>query len=140
MTIDKRVAAFFSSLALASSLGFAKMAKAEEINPNGWPIPSIAGATLLETKTRRDIIEGVNIPVIQRVYRTAQGTYFNTLSITTKNGQEKIWAYYVDIDGKPPMEYGLVDIEGDGKFTHKYGTNERMTNPAYVSTEQISKK
>jgi hypothetical protein len=141
MAINQKVAAFFSGLALAGSLGLAKVVKAEEINPNGWPVPNRANATLVgNDRIRTDLIEGRNIPVIQRVYRTPEGTYFNTLSVKDKDGKEKIYGYLVDIDGKPPMEYGLIDLEGNDLFTHKYGTNEHMTTPAYVLSDKISKK
>ena len=140
MTINKKIAAFASGLALASSLGLAKIVKAEEFNPNGWPIPDVMTAQSFGEKRKTNFLIGIpNKVIIQGIYQAPDGTYFNTL-ITMVNGKEKTFGFYVDTDGKSPMEYTLMDLDGDDVFRYKYAGNERTPVPKYISNDEQSKK
>jgi hypothetical protein len=138
MAINQKVAAFFSGLALAGSLGLAKVVKAEEFNPNGWPIPDITRVEKGAVVIKNIIKTSPDEETIVRAYKTPQGTYFNTLSII-KDGKEIIYGYYIDTDGKPPMEYTLIDHQGDGIFRHRYGGDEYWPIPRFL-LDLFSKK
>ena len=95
------------------------VARAMEVNPDGWPVPDVNSATLVRT-TQKDLIESVpgNETTIQ-VYRTAAGTVFNVLSYS-----DRVYGYFVDTDGEPPIEYALMDPDGNGKYTNKCSVEE----------------
>lgn len=134
MPIDRKVASLISGAALAASLGLAKVVKGEEYKADGWPTPNINTATFIEEK-KKDIITDIpGAETTLRIYKTPQGTYFNTLSI---NG--KLYGFYVDTDGKPPMEYTLIDQDGDGVYRYK-SSNERPLTPHYLKSGISSKK
>ncbi len=98
-----------------------------EYNPDGWPVPDIKNAKFLGEKKKDIISEIPGKETNLQGYKTPEGTYFNVLSI---NG--KTYGFYVDIDGKPPMEFSLIDQQGAEKFTHKYDIGEKLPVPSYL--------
>lgn len=100
---------------------------AAEINPEGWPVPDTRTAIHIGV-VRKDIISEIPGPETSvGVYRAEDGTYFNTL---TARGHH--FGFYVDTDGKPPMEYQLLDLDGDGRFAIKLETDEKGPTPGYL--------
>ena len=100
-----KVASLVSGISLIANLGLAKAVIAEEFNPNGWPTPDIASAKFIR-EVKEDII--TEIPgkeTLQTIYKTPEGTYFNSLSV-----KGRIYGFFVDTDGESPMEYMLIDM------------------------------
>ena len=90
-------------------------ARAEEINPNGWPIPSIQSAKFYYEKQKDVQSEIPGNETKLGVYRAPDGTYFNTLFY---NGV--LYSFFIDTDGKPPMEYLVSDMDKDGIYETRY--------------------
>lgn len=122
----------FTAGAIAVSLS---VAKAMEVNPDGWPVPDVKSATLART-AQKDLIESVpgNETTIQ-VYRTATGTVFNVLSYN-----DRVYGYFVDTDGEPPIEYALMDPDGSGKYTNKCSGEEVCAIGEWVYKEKKEDK
>ncbi len=92
----------------------------------GWIIPKVSSATHIGNM-RKDLIDEIpGRETVVGVYRARDETYFNTL---TANG--RLYGFYVDTDGKPPMEYTLFDTDGDGDFEHK-SSLENPETPKYL--------
>ncbi len=128
MTINKKVAAVVSTIAIATTLGLAKMAKAEQwTNPNGFPAPNITKAKTYGT-LKKDIIS--EIPGKETTvtgYTNPDGTFFNTLEY-----KGHLFGFYVDTNGKMPLEYTLLDLDGDGKFEYKSSKEGENPSPQYI--------
>ncbi len=100
--------------------------KAAEIKPDGWPVPDVSGSRFLKERKTDIISEIPGRETVQKAYKTTEGTYFNTLEY---NGHK--YGFYVDVDGRSPMEYTLLDRDGDGCFEHK-SSNESWGTPSYL--------
>jgi len=134
MTINKKVAAVVSGIAIATTLGLAKLVKAEEFNSNGWPIPNISNAKFLGQKQKDIISEIPGKETLLKGYKSPDGTYFNTLEY---NG--RIYGFYVDTNGKMPMEYMLMDMEGNGNFDRKAEAKGSGTTPEWLLKASYNK-
>lgn len=127
MSLEKKIAAFIGGVVIAANLAMAKPAQAEEYNPNGWPIPDIKSSRFIG-QTKEDLISEIpGKETILRIYKTSEGTYFNSLSL-----KGKIYGFYVDTDGKPPMEYTILDREGDNIFRYKSSKERELITPDYL--------
>lgn len=109
-------------------------AKAAEIRPEGWPVPDVRTATFLKERRADLISELPGKETVQRAYRTADGTYFNTLSVGGR-----LYGYYVDTDGRAPMEYMLVDYDNDSKFEFKTNATGSIETPDYLITSEVNR-
>ncbi len=49
------------------------------------------------------------------------------------SGNGKIFGYAVDRDRDPPIDYLLIDPDGSGRFTMKFGSESSYTIPEWVS-------
>jgi hypothetical protein len=49
------------------------------------------------------------------------------------SGNGKVFAYAVDSDQDPPIDYLLLDPDGYGKFTHKWMAEESYSIPDWIS-------
>ncbi len=133
MGINKLVAGIMG-LSMLGYVGIAKIANAEEYNPKGFKTPDVKSARFIREK-QKDIIDEIpGKETTLKVYKTKEGTYFNTLSI-----DGKLYGFYIDTDGKPPMEYTLADQKGDGVFRHKY-IKEKWPMPDYLWFNLVSIK
>jgi len=111
--------------------GFMEAIPKGELKMNGWPVPDVTKAKLLQTLTR-DVtpdIEGEETKV--EVYLTPEGTVFNRFSI-----KGNYFEYLIDTDGKQPFEYAIIDTIGDGKYNLKKESDSRMYIPAWVNYER----
>ena len=123
------------SLVCATHLGLARLASAEEINPKGWPIPDISSARFYKHKMVDAISEIPGAETRLGTYKSKGGTYFNTLEIMI-DGKWKLYGFYVDTDGKPPMEYTLIDGDGDGKFERKNIEGGGTETPSWLLAQR----
>lgn len=126
---DKVIAA-----AAAAAIGLSGIARADEINPNGWPVPDIKKAKLLETHYIDNISEIPGKDTTVRDYRSPNGNYFATMSY-----RGKIYAIDVDTDGKAPWEYVLVDMDGDGRFELKELPRGTAETPYWIVRQSYNK-
>ena len=49
------------------------------------------------------------------------------------SGNGKVFAYAVDKDQEPPIDYLLIDPDGLGKFTQKFKSEDSYFIPEWVS-------
>ena len=96
----------------------------QEVNREGWPIPNLSGLIPYSMQVER--VDGVE-KVIERFY-TPDGGHVARIS-----GNGKIFAYVVDHDREPPADYLLLDLDGAGKFTQKFGPEASYKIPEWVS-------
>jgi hypothetical protein len=97
---------------------------AQEINREGWPIPDLYALTPYSITVR--MVDGVE-KIIERFY-TSDGGHVARIS-----GNGKVYAYAVDRDQEPPIDYLLLDPDGLGKFTQRFGPKDSYSIPEWVS-------
>lgn len=98
--------------------------QAQEINPEGFPIPDLAGLTPYSIGI--ELVDAVE-KIVERFYTPAGG------HVARLRGNGKVFAYAVDNDRDPPIDYLLIDLEGSGRFTKKIRPEESYLIPEWVS-------
>jgi hypothetical protein len=96
----------------------------QEVNQEGWPIPNIKG--LVPYSIQVNQVDGVE-KIIEKFY-TPEGGHVARIS-----GNGKVFAYVVDKDREPPVDYLLLDPDGFGKFTQKFKSKDFYKIPEWVS-------
>jgi hypothetical protein len=96
----------------------------QEVNERGWPIPDLRG--LIPYSIVIQNVDGVE-KIIEKFYTPGGG------HIARISGNNKIFAYAVDKDQEPPIDYLLIDTDGSGKFTQKLGPTSTYSIPEWVS-------
>jgi len=96
----------------------------EEIKLEGWPIPDLRGLVPYIITIHR--VDGVE-KVVEKFYTPGGG------HIARISGNGKLFAYGVDKDKEPPIDYLLLDIDGSGRFIKKLGPEESYLIPEWVS-------
>jgi hypothetical protein len=96
----------------------------QEVNREGWSLPDLKG--LIPYSIRVQKVDGVE-KIIEKYY-TPDGGHVAKIS-----GNGKIFAYAVDRDREPPIDYLLLDPDGSGKFTQKYRSEDFYKIPEWVS-------
>lgn len=96
---------------------------AEEINEEGWPIPNLKDLVPYSIQIQR--VDGAE-KIVERFYTTDGG------HIARISGNGKVFAYAVDRDREPPIDYLLMDIKGNGKFTIKLKPHETYMIPEWI--------
>jgi len=96
----------------------------QEINNEGWPIPDLKG--LIPYFITIESVDGVE-KIVEKFY-TANGGHVARIV-----GNGKVFAYVVDKDREPPIDYLLIDPDGSGRFTLKFGPEDLYTIPEWVS-------
>lgn len=96
---------------------------AEETNHEGWPIPDLKGLIPYAILIQR--VEGIE-KIIER-FHTPEGGHVARIS-----GNGKVFAYAVDSDREPPIDYLLLDVEGFGRFSKKLRSDETYSVPEWV--------
>ncbi len=96
----------------------------QETNPGGWPIPDLKGLTPYSITIQQ--VDGVE-KVVEKFYTRSGG------HVARVGGNGKVFAYGVDKDQDPPMDYFLVDPDGSGKFTQKFNSQDVYSIPEWVS-------
>lgn len=95
----------------------------EEINKEGWLIPELRGMVPYSMTLKK--VDGAE-KVVER-FHTPDGGHVARIS-----GNGKVFAYAVDRDRDPPIDYLLLDPDGSGKFTKKLNPDETYTIPEWV--------
>lgn len=96
----------------------------QEINEAGWPIPDLKD--LIPYTITIQEVDGVE-KIVEKFY-TPDGGHIARIS-----GNGKVFAYVVDTDREPPIDYLLLDPNGLGKFTQKLGPRDSYLVPEWVS-------
>ena len=96
----------------------------QEVNQEGWPIPNLKG--LVPYSIQVNQVDGVE-KIIEKFY-TPEGGHVARIS-----GNGKVFAYVVDKDREPPIDYLLLDPDGLGKFTQKFKSKDFYKIPEWVS-------
>ncbi len=96
---------------------------AQEINEKGWPIPDLRGLTPYSMTIKR--IDGAE-KIIEKFY-TPNGGHVARISA---NG--KVFAYAVDSDREPPIDYLLLDPDGSGRFIQRFRPGQFFSIPEWI--------
>jgi len=112
---------FFSCLGI---LVIPTFSISQTINAEGWPIPDLKGLIPYSIAIKK--VDGVE-KIIEKFY-TPDGGHVARIS-----GNDKVFAYAVDKDREPPIDYLLIDPDGLGKFIQKFGPEDSYTIPEWVS-------
>jgi hypothetical protein len=96
---------------------------AEEINREGWQVPDLKGLVPYSIVIQK--VDGAE-KVIER-FHTPDGGHVARIS-----GNGKVFAYAVDRDQEPPIDYLLLDPDGSGRFTRKLQPDETYMIPEWV--------
>jgi hypothetical protein len=96
----------------------------QEIKKEGWPIPDLKGFIPYSIQVKQ--VDGVE-KIVEKFY-TPHGGHVARIS-----GNGKIFAYAVDSDREPPIDYLLLDPDGLGKFTQKLRSEDSYKIPEWVS-------
>ncbi len=97
---------------------------AQEVNQEGWSIPDLKGLIPYSIIVKR--VDGVE-KIVEAFY-TPDGGHVARIS-----GNGRVFAYAVDRDREPPIDYLLVDSDGLGKFTRKFRSEDSYKIPEWVS-------
>jgi hypothetical protein len=97
---------------------------AQEVNQEGWSIPDLKGLIPYSITVKR--VDGVE--KIVETFITPDGGHVARIS-----GNGRVFAYAVDRDREPPIDYLLVDPDGLGKFTQKFRSEDSYKIPEWVS-------
>ena len=96
----------------------------QEVNREGWSVPELKGLVPYSIHVKN--VDGV-VKIIEKYY-TPEGGHIARIS-----GNGKIFAYAVDSDRDPPIDYLLLDPDGSGKFTQKFRSEDSYMIPEWVS-------
>ncbi len=96
----------------------------QEINREGWPIPDLKGLTPYSITIQH--MDGVE-KIVEKFYTPSGG------HVARVSGNGKVFAYAVDTDQEPPIDYLLIDPDGSGKFTQKFKSEDLYLIPEWVS-------
>jgi hypothetical protein len=97
---------------------------AQEIRLEGWPLPDLTGLIPYSITVKKT--DGVE-KVVEKFY-TLNGGHIARIS-----GNGKVFAYAVDSNQEPPIDYLLLDPDGNGKFTQKIRPEDLYLIPEWVS-------
>jgi hypothetical protein len=111
-------------LLLLGVLAIPVVTMGQEINKEGWPVPDLNGLIPYSIQVRQ--MDGVE-KIVEKFY-TPDGGHVARIS-----GNGKIFAYVVDSDREPPIDYLLIDPDGLGRFTQKFGSEDSYRIPEWVS-------
>jgi hypothetical protein len=105
-------------------LSFPSHSFAQDINRGGWPVPDLKGLQPYSITVVR--VDGVE-KLVEK-FLTPDGGHVARVS-----GNGKVYAYAVDEDQDPPIDYLLLDLDGYGKFTVRLGPDDSYRIPEWVS-------
>jgi len=95
----------------------------EEIRKEGWPVPDLNG--LIPYTITLQTSDGVE-KMVEKFY-TSDGGHVARVSA---NG--RVFAFVIDRDREPPIDYLLLDVDGSGKFTKRLKPGETYLIPDWV--------
>ena len=96
----------------------------QEVKQEGWSIPNLKG--LVPYSIQVNQVDGVE-KIIEK-FNTPEGGHVARIS-----GNGKVFAYVVDKDREPPVDYLILDPDGFGKFTQKFKSKDFYKIPEWVS-------
>jgi len=114
----------FKLLFVIGILTIPVLAIGQEINEEGWSIPDLKG--LIPYSITLKQVDGVE-KIVEKFY-TPDGGHVARIS-----GNGRVFAYAVDKDREPPIDYLLLDPAGSGKFTQKFNSEDSYKIPEWVS-------
>jgi hypothetical protein len=114
----------FKLLSVIGILAIPVFAIGQEVNREGWPIPDLKGLIPYSIQIKQ--VDGVE-KIVEKFY-TPNGGHVARIS-----GNGKIFAYAIDSDREPPIDYLLLDPDGLGKFTLKFRSEDSYKIPEWVS-------
>ena len=114
----------FVSLLLLETLVVPVVTMGQEVNREGWSIPDLRGLIPYSIQVKK--ISGVE-KIVEK-FLTPDGGQVARIS-----GNGKIFAYAVDSDREPPIDYLLLDPDGSGRFTQKFKSGDSYNIPEWVS-------
>jgi len=97
---------------------------AQEINAEGWPVPDLRGLTPYSITIQH--VDGVE-KIVEKFFTLSGG------HVARVSGNGKVFAYAVDMDREPPIDYLLVDPDGSGRFIQKLKSEDSYLIPEWVS-------
>lgn len=124
LTVDGRRMKIVCSLLCIGLLTTPIVSMGQEVNGEGWPIPDLKGLVPYSVQVKQ--VDGVE-KIVERFY-TPDGGHVARIS-----GNGKIFAYAVDSDREPPIDYLILDPDGSGRFTQKFKSEESYKIPEWVS-------
>src|SRR4030042_4073495 len=112
------------SLIFLVTMGLPVVTRGQEIHREGCAIHDLK--VLIPYSMQVKQVDGVEKGV-EKFY-TLDGGHVGRIS-----GNGKIFGYAVDSDREPPIDYLLVDLDGLGKFTQKFKSEDSYKIPEWVS-------
>jgi hypothetical protein len=106
------------------SVGYPLLLMGQEVREEGWPIPDLSD--LIPYSITMKSNDGVE-KMVER-FSTVTGGHVARIS-----GNGRVYAYAVDHNQEPPMDYLILDPDGSGKFIHRYGPDDSFLIPEWVS-------
>ena len=99
-------------------------ASSQAINYDGWAVPNLKGLVPYSIMVRKT--DGVE-KIVEKFY-TPDGGHVAKIS-----GNGKVFAYAVDSDREPPIDFLILDPDGSGKFIQKFGSDDFYPIPEWVN-------
>ena len=106
------------------SMGHPVVLMGQEVREEGWPIPDLRN--LIPYSITIKSSDGVE-KMVER-FSTATGGHVVRIS-----GNGRVYAYAVDHNQEPPIDYLILDPDGSERFTRKYGPDDFFLIPEWVS-------
>jgi len=122
MGLGKTALGIGTGLALLVSEMLTPYAQAAAYTP-----PDVSKATKVDQGYADLITEIPGKETFVEIYKTSTGSIFNKLYIG-----DKTYGYYVDHDGKLPMEEMLLDTNGDGTLDFKTEAKGSGETPKWI--------
>ncbi len=120
-TLKYSILGFIFCLGVLTSPG---LSGAQMINLDGWSVPDLKGMTPYSISIKK--IDGVE-KITEKFYMPGGGQVARII------GNGRVFAYAVDRDLDPPIDYILIDPDGSGRFTQKFGSEHAYLIPGWVS-------
>ena len=98
--------------------------KGQEIYREGWAVPDLKGLIPYSIQVKQ--LDGVE-KIVEKFF-TPDGGH-----VARIRGNGKIFAFVIDSDREPPIDYLIVDPDGLGKFTQKFRSEDSYKIPEWVS-------
>lgn len=96
----------------------------QDVNREGWPVPDLRGLIPYSIQVKK--VDGVE-KIVEK-FLTPDGGHIARIS-----GNGRIFAYAVDSNREPPIDYLLLDPDGSGRFTQKFKSEDSYSIPEWVS-------
>ena len=106
------------------SVGYPLLLMGQEVREEGWPIPDLRN--LIPYSITIKSSDGVE-KMVER-FSTATGGHVARIS-----GNGRVYAYAVDHNQEPPVDYLILDSDGSERFIQKYGPDDFFLIPDWVS-------